>query len=516
MARKSQSVRARLIAPVRRASEVPAGFVRQVFPVVNVLAFVVMLFSLTMAVPLALSWYQHDAALYAYDEAIAYTMGGGLLAWLISLRFRRELQARDGFLLVSLVWTVIPACATLPLIFYYAQTPTPLSFVDAYFETVSGLTTTGATVLTGLDALPPSINLWRHLLVWLGGMGVIVLAVAVLPLLGVGGSQLYRAETAGPIKDSKLTPRIAETAKGLYGVYVAITVACILSFRVAGMTWFDAVCHAFSTMGLGGFSTHDASFAYFSKRPWIDFVAIVFMIIASVNFAMHFLAWRKKSFAPYFGCPEARWVLLSLIGGSTVVSLYIYAQGLTTSLAQAFREGFFNTISVASTTGFVSVDYERWPIPITLFMILLSVFATSSGSTGGGIKMIRAIVILKLARRELARALHPRLVSPVRLGEAAVDANVLYAIFAFLLLYSATAFIAAFVLMFSGLDAKSSFTAVLACLNNMGPGLGVVGPSTTYQSLNDLQVSVCTVVMLLGRLELITLLVPLTPTFWRK
>ncbi len=516
MARKPPSVRARLIAPVVRASEVPAGFVRQVFPVLNVLGFIVMLFSLTMAVPLGLSWYLHDAAFYAYDEAIAYTMIGGLLAWLITLRHRRELQARDGFLLVSLVWTVIPACATLPLILYFAQTATPLSFVDAYFETVSGLTTTGATVLSGLDALPPSINLWRHLLVWLGGMGVIVLAVAVLPLLGVGGSQLYRAETAGPIKDSKLTPRIAETAKGLYGVYVTITIACVLSFRVAGMSWFDAVCHAFSTMGLGGFSTHDASFEYFKHRPWIDFVAIVFMIIASVNFAMHFLAWRKKSTRPYFDCPEARWVFFTLVGGSVAVSAYLYANGVHTSVSEALRQGFFNTVSIATTTGFASVDYERWPMPICLFMIFLSAFATSSGSTGGGIKMIRAIVILKLARRELARALHPRLISPVRLGESAVDANVLYAIFAFLLLYSATIIAGAFTLMLSGLDAKSAFTAIVACINNMGPGLGKVGPSTNYQSLSDLQTAVCTAVMLLGRLELITLLVPFTPTFWRK
>ncbi len=516
MARKRPSVRSRLIAPVRRASEVPAGFVLQVFPVVNVLAFIVMLFSLTMAIPLALAWYAHDAALYAYDEAIAYTMGGGLLAWLVTMKFRRELQPRDGFLLVSLVWTVIPACATLPLILYFEQTATPLSFVDALFETVSGLTTTGATVLTGLDALPPSINLWRHLLVWLGGMGVIVLAVAILPLLGVGGSQLFRAETAGPIKDSKLTPRIAETAKGLYGVYVAITVACILCFRIAGMTWFDAVCHAFSTMGLGGFSTHDASFEYFKDHPWIDFFAVVFMIIASVNFAMHFLAWRKKSFSPYFACAEARWVLLAMIGGGALVSAYLFDQGVCTSVTEALRKGYFNTVSVASTTGFASVDYERWPIVVSLFMIFLSVFATSSGSTGGGIKMIRAIVLIKLARRELARTLHPRLVSPVRLGESAVDANVLYAIFAFMLLYGATIVLAAFVLMVSGLDAKSAFTATVACINNMGPGLGKVGPATNYQSLSDFQTLVCTAAMLLGRLELITLLVPFTPTFWRK
>lgn len=508
--------KSQFILPVHRARDVPAGVVRQLFPVVNVLAFVVMLFSLTMMAPLGLAWFTHDAALSAYDEAILMTFGGGLVAWIATSRFRRELQPRDGFLLVSLVWTVLPACATLPLVFYFGSTAAPMSFTDAYFETVSGLTTTGATVITGLDGLPPSINLWRHMLVWIGGMGVIVLAVAVLPLLGVGGSQIYRAETAGPIKDRKLTPRIAETAKGLYGVYLAVTVLCVLGYRWAGMGWFDAVCHAFSTMGLGGFSTHDASFEFFRSRPWVDFVAVIFMLLSSINFATHFLVWRKKSFSPYVHCVEARWVVLTMLGASTFISLYLLERGTYAGTAEAFRNGFFNTISIASTTGYASTDYEKWPIFAPVLMIFLSLFATSSGSTGGGIKMIRAIVLLRQTRRELARALHPRLVNPVRLGESAVENDVVFSILAYMLLYGATAIVSTLLLMLSGLDEKSSFTAVMASINNMGPGLGKVGPATNYQVLSDFQTWVCSVVMLLGRLELITLLVLFTPTFWRK
>lgn len=513
---KRNRSRFRFVQPVLRAREIPEGFALQVFPVLNVLAFVVMLFSLTMAVPLGLAWWYQDAALFAYDGAMLITLSAGFIVWLVTLKFRRELQARDGFLLVSLVWTTLPVCATLPLIFYFQQTATPLSFTDAFFETVSGLTTTGATVLVGLDHLPPSINLWRHFLVWLGGMGVIVLAVAILPLLGVGGSQIYKAETAGPIKDTKLTPRIAETAKGLYGIYCVLTVLCVLCYRMAGMNWFDAVCHAFSTMGLGGFSTHDASFEYFKAKPWVDFVAVVFMLISSLNFSTHFLAWRKKSFSVYGGCPEARWVLATMIGFSILIAVYLMEMGTYTSWSQALRYAFFNTVSVASTTGFASTDYEQWPIFAPVLMLLLSVFATSSGSTGGGIKMIRALVLTKQTQRELVRVLHPHLINPVRLGEAVISNQVVFAILAFMLMYGVTIIVGTFAMMFTGLDEKSAFTAVIACINNTGPGLGRVGPATNYQSLHDLQTWICSFLMLLGRLELLTLLVIFTPAFWRK
>ncbi|HEU4622136.1 MAG TPA: potassium transporter TrkG [Burkholderiaceae bacterium] len=471
---------------------------------------------MTMLVPLALSHGARDAAVSAYDESILLTLAAGAGMWAATFRFKRELQARDGFLLVSLVWTLLPAFATLPLLFWSREVGAPMSFTDAYFETVSGMTTTGSTVMTGLDALPPSINLWRHLLVWIGGMGILVLAVAILPLLGVGGSQIFKAETPGPMKDSKLTPRITETAKGLYAVYVAITIACVLAYRAAGMNWFDALCHAFSTMGLGGFSTHDASFEYFKAHPWVDVAAMVFMVIASINFGMHFLAWRRRSFNVYVQCPEAVWTLTTLVGGSLLVSGFLFMREVTPSWAEALRWGFFNTLSIATSTGFASTDFDRWPIFAPALMLFLSCFATSSGSTGGGIKMIRAIVLFKQTKRELSRALHPRLVTPVRLSGVQVDNAVVYAILAFMLLYGLIIITGTFLLLATGLDEKSAFTAMVASINNTGPGLGRVGPAGNYQSLTDFQTWVCTATMLLGRLELFTLLVLFTTSFWRR
>src|SRR5512139_3479691 len=273
---------------------------RRVLPILHVLGLVVLIFAFTMLLPLAVAFIWRDAALHAYDEAFVITFLSGLLVWLFTRRNKRELQTRDGFLLVVLVWAALPAFAALPLLYYLPG----LSFTDAYFETASGLSTTGATVLAGLDALPPSINLWRHFLNWLGGMGIIVLAVAILPLLGVGGRQLFKAETPGPMKDSALTPRITETARNLWLVYLGITVACILSLKWAGMNWLDAVCHAFAAMGLGGFSTHDASVGYFNS-PAIEAVLIVFMLLAAMNFATHFLVWREKSLKTYLRDAEA-------------------------------------------------------------------------------------------------------------------------------------------------------------------------------------------------------------------
>ncbi len=282
---------------------------RKLAPVVSTLGLMLMLFSFTMLLPLAVAWLTHDGALLIYDESMAITFASGLAMWLASRHVKRELAVRDGYLLAVLTWTVLPAFATLPLLLHLPN----LSFTDAYFETMSGITTTGGTVLVGLDNLPKSINLWRHQLNWMGGMGIIVLAVAIFPLLGVGGMQLFKAETPGPMKDAKLTPRITETAKNLYFVYVGITVACILSLMLVGLDWFEATCHAFAAMGLGGFSTHDASVGYFNS-PAVEYVLIIFMLIAGMNFATHFLAWRGKSLRVYLDDIEAKAFLLLVLG----------------------------------------------------------------------------------------------------------------------------------------------------------------------------------------------------------
>ncbi len=481
------------------------------FPILNVLGAVVAIFAVSMLVPLAVALVGGDRALSAYDEAFVITLVAGALLWFATRRFKRELQPRDGFLLVSLVWTVVPAFATLPLLLHLPN----LSFTDAYFETMSGLTTTGSTVLSGLDELPLSINVWRHLLVWIGGMGVIVLVVAILPLLGVGGSQIYKAETAGPLKEAKLTPRIAETAKGLYAIYVAISAVCMLAYAGAGMSWPDAFMHMCSTMGLGGFSSHDASFGYWDS-PAIEYTAVVFMLIAGFNFSMHFLSWRRRSLAVYWRDPEGRAFIGVTLGASLLIALFLLWRGQYPDFWTAWRFALFNTVSIATTTGYASTDYNQWPIFAPALMLFLCCFATCAGSTGGGIKMVRALILVKQAKREFARILHPRIVNPVHLGGQVIENNVIFAVLAFMLIYGGALISSTLLLMASGLDPITSFSAIVASLNNTGPGLNQVGPATNYASLTDFETWVCTFAMLIGRLELLSVLVLFTPTFWRK
>ncbi len=479
--------------------------------VLNLLAAVLVLFAGSMALPWGLSYALADGAQRAFGLALAITLGVGLALWFATRYDRRELQVRDGFLLVGLVWTVLPAFATLPLMLSLPR----LGFTDAYFEAVSGLTASGATVLSGLDALPPSVNLWRGFMIWLGGMGVIVLAVAILPLLGVGGSQLFKAETPTPMKDTKLTPRIAETAKGLWLVYFGLTAACFGAYRAAGMTWLDALMHAFTTMGLGGFSTHDASFAHWDSLA-IELVAIAFMLVAAINFATHFLAWRRLSLQPYRADPEAPVFIAVLAVSVAAIAGYLLLHGVYDDYWTALRYAAFNVVSVATTTGYASTDYDRWPIFVPLWMLLLSSFASCSGSTGSGIKMVRAQILFKQVLRELLRIIHPRVYSPVKLGTRPVANATVFAVLGYIFVYVASIVVITLLLTASGLDVVTGFSAAVASLNNTGPGLAQVGPATTYAALNDLQTWICSFAMLLGRLELFTLFVLLTPAFWRR
>ncbi len=483
----------------------------RIAPILHVFALVVLVFSFAMLLPLLVAVFDHEPAIAAFRDGFLATFCTGALLWLATRHRRRELRVRDGFLLVSLVWAGLPAFATIPLMLYLPQ----LGFTDAYFESASGLTTTGATVLSGLDRLPFALNLWRGELVWVGGMGLIVLAVAILPLLGIGGRQMFRAETPGPMKNSQLTPRIAQTAKGLWLVYAFFTLLCMLAYWVAGMSAQDAVIHGFSTMGLGGFSSHDASFGYFNSLP-IEIVADTFMLIAGINFSTHFLAFRNLSLHPYRLDSEAQAFLLVTLGSCLGVALFLWLKGTYGDFWQALRYGSFNTISLATSTGYADTDYDQWPVFAPLWMLLLSCFASSSGSTGGGIKMIRAMLLFKQGARELARLLHPHAILPVKVQGQVVPNTIIYAVLAYLSLYLASALITTLLLTASGLDFLSSVSAVIACLNNAGPGLAKVGPATTYASLTDFQTWVCTAAMLLGRLELMTLLVLFTPAFWRS
>jgi trk system potassium uptake protein TrkH len=481
-------------------------------PVFAVLGGVLMLFALTMAVPLAFAWFGDDAALTAYDGAIAATFASGALLFFgLRHRVRRELQPRDGFLLVTLVWSVLPAFGALPLLIHIDG----LSFTDAYFEAVSGLTTTGATVLTGLESLPLSINVWRCFMVLIGGMGILVLAVAILPLLGVGGSQLFKAETPGPMKDDKLTPRIAETARGLWTVYFAIATLCFFAYRLAGMGWADAFMHMCSTMGLGGFAAYDASFGHWNSQA-IEAVAIVFMVVAGINFALYFLVWKRRSLRVVWHDLEARMFVGTLVAAVLGIAMFLQLHGVYPDFATALRHAAFNVVSIATTTGFATVDYAQWPIFAPVLMLFLCGFATCAGSTGGGVKMVRGLLLLKQARSELVRIVHPRAVLPVTLGGASVPTQVMQSVLAFMLIYGAVMTAATLLLLASGLDVVSAFTAVVACINNTGPGLGQVGPAGNFQGLTDFQTWVCSLTMLLGRLELFAVLVLFTPQFWRR
>ncbi len=481
-------------------------------PVLPTIGVILAIFASSLLVPLGFAWFDDRIAVSSYGAVLLLTAGSGLALWLATRRRRvRELQPRDGFLLVVLVWTVLPAYAMLPLL---AEIP-GLSVTDAYFEAMSGLTATGATALSGLDALPLSINVWRCLLHFIGGLGIVVLAVAVLPLLGVGGAQLYRTEMPGPMKDTKLTPRMAETARGLWVIYGLLWLACMLGYRWAGMSWPDAFMHACSTVGLGGFSSHDASFAYWNSAR-IEAVAMLFMLLSGINFTRYFMVWRLRSPAPLLRDPEARLYLLSV--AVTIVVLIAYLQSLHTfaSLEEAWRRTAFQVISVATTTGFASVDYGHWPLFAGVSMLVLGCFASCAGSAGGGIKMMRMMMLFKQARHELVRSVHPRVVNPLTMGGQVVGPQVLNAVLAFMLIYAALLTLLTLLMLATGLDLVTAFTAVLACVNNIGPGLGEVGPSGNFSSLTDFQTWICTFAMLAGRLELLAVLVLLTPQYWRK
>ena len=479
--------------------------------VVALVGRMVVLFALMMLVPLAFALVDGDAGRDAFATGTVVTLLVGVAMSIATVRFRRELQPRDGFLLVGLTWVTLPAFGALPLVLAVPG----LSVTDAYFEAMSAFTATGATALSGLDTLPLSVNVWRCFMMFVGGLGIIVLAVAILPMLGVGGSQMFKAETAGPLKDQKLTPRIADTARALWVAYFVLAVACFFSYRWAGMSWADAFMHMCTTVSLGGFSSHDQSFGYWNS-PLLEAVAVVFMLLAGINLVLYFVAWRQRSLAVLWRSPEVLSFYAVLAGTVLLISTYLTLTGSYDHYLTALRHTVFHVVSVATTTGYASYDYATWPLFAPLLMILLGCFATCAGSTGGGIKMIRMILLLKQARRELVRIVHPSVVNPVVVGGRAVSDRVIQSVIAFMMIYGATLTALTMVLLFSGLDVVTAFTAVIACVNNIGPGLGEVGPAVNYGSLSDFQTWVCTFAMMLGRLELLSVLVLFTPQFWRK
>ena len=482
----------------------------KIAPIVHVLSKLAVLYAVLLLVPTLVSYLYHDSAFNAFAGTALATLAGSTAVWAATRKHDRELRPRDGFTLVFLLWLGFAAISALPFYLYFPN----IGYTDAFFEAVSGLTTTGATVMSSLDTLAPSLNFWRHMMNWLGGMGIIVLAVAILPMLGVGGTQLFKAEIPGIDKDSKMAPRISQTAKRLWLVYLSFTLLTCMGLKWAGMGWFDAVCHAMSAFSLGGFSTHDASIAFFDS-PAIEAVLIAATILGAVNFASHFAMAREKSPKPYWRDEEARAMFTILAASIAAASVYMWQQGYYTPL-EALRYVGFNFVSIGLANGFANADFATWPLLVTLWMFFLSNVLANTGSMGGGIKMARALVLAKFSLREVSLLLHPNAVRTVKLNRRSISDRTAMAVMAFIFVYFMTVVIFTLGLLASGMDFITALSATIACITNAGPGLGAVGPADNYAALSDLQKWMCAAVMLLGRLEIFTVFILFTPDYWKK
>ncbi|MFK5984865.1 MAG: TrkH family potassium uptake protein [Pseudomonadota bacterium] len=477
--------------------------------ILRIVGLLLMLYSTTVIPAILVSLFYADGAVLAFINTLLLSFACGLVLWLPVRRQKHDLKLRDGFIVVVLFWLGLGLVGSMPL--YIG--PMELSFSDALFESMSGLTTTGATVFTNLEELPKSVLYYRQQLQWLGGMGIIVLAVAILPMLGIGGMQLYRAETPGPVKDTKLTPRITQTAKALWYIYFSLTISCALAYWLAGMSLFDAIGHSFSTVAIGGFSTHDASIGYFNSTT-IETIAGFFMLISGINFALHFSAIQSNSLKPYFFDVEFKVYVSILTIVAIICVLYLYFSQTFTNWREALHHGIFQTISIGTTTGFTTAEYYNWPGFLPVMLLFISFIGGCAGSTGGGMKVIRFILLFKQGIREVFRLVHPSAQIPIKVGKKVMPEKVTNAIWGFFALYIASFSFMMLALMATGLDQVTAFSALAASLNNLGPGLGEVGAN--YSSINDLSKWILSFAMLLGRLEIFTLLVLFTPAFWRS
>ena len=477
--------------------------------IARVLGILLMIFSLTMLTPILVAWGFEEKTSPTFLLAFIITLLVGILFWLPSKNSQGELRTRDGFIVTVFFWLVLSTFGALPLMLSEALN---LSFIDALFESVSGLTTTGATVISGLDDLPKSILYYRQQLQWLGGIGIVVIAVAILPMLGVGGMQIYRAETPGPVKDSKLTPRITETANVLFRIYLALTTTCALGYWAAGMSGFDAVCHSFSTVAIGGFSTHDASMGFFDSGLIMS-ICTFFMVVSGLNFALHYLVWHNRRLSFYWQDAEARMYIYILLIGAVITCLYLFYSG-TYDWNDSISQGIFHLVSIMTTTGFTTAEFHAWPTFLPFFLLFLSFFGACAGSTGGGIKIGRMLILGKQGIREIYRLVHPNALLPIKVSRQQIPERVTDAIWAFFGVYLALFYFMVLLLLASGLDYVTAYSATAAALNNLGPGLGAA--ATNYADIGGFAKWVLCWGMLLGRLEIFTLLVLFTPTFWKN
>ncbi|WP_435100132.1 TrkH family potassium uptake protein [Arhodomonas sp. AD133] len=473
----------------------------------RLIGLLLMLFSVTALPPVVVSLLTDDGQAGVFGATFALTLATGLALWMPVRNFQGELRTRDGFLVVALFWTVLGLFGAVPFML-----GPHLDLTDAVFEAVSGFTTTGATVIIGLDGLPPSVLYHRQQLQWLGGLGVIVLAVAIIPMLGVGGMQLYRAETPGPMKDDKLTPRIMHTARTLWYVYLGLTVVCAVAYWWTGMTVFDAIAHSFSTIATGGYSPHDASLGYYDSFA-VETVANVFMLLGGVNFAMHFLVWRGRDPRYYWRDTETRAYLVLIVAFAALIAATLWLTGAYTSAGESMRDAVFHVISIITTTGYTTAGFAQWPLYIPLLIAAIGFIGGCAGSTAGGMKVVRIVLLYKQGVHESFLLIHPRAKMPVKLGNKPVPESVMNSVWGFYTLYVLSSLVLTALMMAAGLDLESAFGAVMATINLVGPGLGTV--ASNFADVPEFVKWLAVFAMLLGRLEVFTLLVLFTPAFWR-
>lgn len=477
--------------------------------IIRILGLLVALLSVTMLPPALVSMIYRDGGGVPFLLGFLWCLFTGFVAWYPNRFEKTDLRAREGFLIVVLFWLVLASFSAIPLILL--EQPS-LSITDAFFESFSGLTTTGATILNHIEGLPHAVLWYRQQLQWLGGMGIIVLAVAVLPMLGIGGMQLYRAETPGPVKDSKMTPRIADTAKHLWYIYLSLTIACAVAYWLAGMSGFDAICHSFSTIAIGGFSTHDASMGYFNS-PTINLVCVFFLIIAGVNFALHYAVVQSKSLRNYFYDPEFKVFIAIQVVLTLICFTVLLTSGTYQDADQAFDQALFQAVSISTTAGFATTSFADWPTLLPVLLIFSSFIGGCAGSTGGGMKVVRVLLLYLQGLRELNKLVHPKAVFSIKMGKKVLPDRVVEAVWGFFSAYAAVFVICMLLLLATGMDDITAFTAVAASINNLGPGLGEV--AANYSTIGDTSKWVLIMAMLFGRLEIFTLLVLFTPAFWR-
>lgn len=480
--------------------------------IIRIVGMLIGLFSLTMLPPVVIASFYEDGGGRDFLAAFVVTLFIGFILWMPNRGSKRDLKVREGFLIVVLFWATLGSVGAIP---FLMSTSIDMNVASAFFESFSGLTTTGATVIEDIDSLPKAMLFYRQMLQWFGGMGIIVLAVAVLPMLGIGGMQLYRAETPGPVKDSKMTPRIAETAKALWYVYLCLTVACMMAFWLAGMSLFDALGHSFSTVSIGGFSTYNDSMGHFDSDI-INFITVLFLIISGVNYALHFSAFSAKTFSfnIYKEDPEVRAFIFIQVFITTICFTMLMSHEVYESIEHTFSQALFQAVSISTTAGFTTTSFSDWPLFLPVLLVLSSFIGGCAGSTGGGLKVIRILLLNLQGMRELKRLVHPKAVYKIKLGNKALPDRVIEAVWGFFSTYALVFIVCMLALLMTGMDELSSFSATVAMLNNLGPGLGQV--AVHFNEVSDASKWVMVVAMLFGRLEIFTLLVLFTPVFWKN